>query len=116
MRVVWFLLVVFHFRLTRENLWRVIEFIGVIAEIHVGWETGFADRWRRDQVLLVRPLLDHFDGLLCGKSESRSGMERRKEGEGNVRVSCREWVVEARSHRRSARMDGVVVLWEALSP
>lgn len=79
---------------------------GVIAEIHIEWETGLADRWRRDQVLLVRPLLDHFDGLLCGKSESRSGLERRKEGEGNVRVSCREWVVEARSHRRSAGMDG----------
>lgn len=89
-----------------EGLWRGIEFVGVIAEIHIEWETGFADRWRKDQVLLVRPLLDHFDGLLCGKSESRSGMERRKEGEGNVRVSCREWVVEARSHRRSAGMDG----------
>lgn len=55
-----------------DDLWRSVEFVGVIAEVHVGWETGFANCWRRDQVLLVRPLLDHFDGLLCGESESRS--------------------------------------------
>lgn len=64
-----------------------------------------ANLWE-EMILLGCPLLDHFDGLFCRRSEIRSSVSRGQEGEGNVRVICRGWVVEARSLKDSSGMDG----------
>ena len=72
--------------------WSRVRFaasVGLIADLTSDVEgLEMVEEFEWDQALLVRPLLDHFDGLLCGVSAASSNFHWRKEREyGHVRVT-----------------------------
>jgi hypothetical protein len=71
---------IFFFLLYR-GLWRGIEFVGVIAEVHIGWETGFAEGGEIESYLFARFLTILTD---CSVDSQRVdlGWKGGKRGEG----------------------------------